>query len=199
MTTGATPWQSVSSTCLDNAATDLFHVFSYFPLGTVLLKYLLHLSPRMRSVNSYRQCLSRRGIPTPRAAAAFLLWATPCVDFPGEGELCHTGRRGMPGQQSSALLRKEQGYLLRPGSLVLLPTDAGYGAAAIRKRAVLVWWCWCSGAFVGEEGRERPSGTSWQPPLFSGSLAPQVVEWVLHSPVAHSTVGLLRGNEGNRV
>lgn len=49
--------------------------------------------------------------------------------------------------------------------------------AAIGRKAVPVWRCWqcCCSVLTGEEGHRQPSGTSRQPPLFSGSTASQVV------------------------
>lgn len=141
---------------------------------------------------------------TARAAAvvALLLWTALPVDFPGEGKLCHSGRRGAPGQQPSARFRKGQGCLFMSKKFGPSANRRSCGAAAVGRRAVLVWWCRCSGAAVPLWERRGAGGHEVLPHSLPSSPTHQhhrLLEWVLHSPIAHSTVGLLRGNEGNKI
>lgn len=70
----------------------------------------------------------------------------------------------------------------------------GCGAAAIGRRAVLVWWDQCSGAPVPLRVRKGTGGHQVLPHSLPSSPAHRhrrLLEWVLHSPIACGAMGLV--------
>lgn len=122
---------------------------------------------------------------------ALALGSTAC-GMAWKSKLCCSGEMGTPGQQ---LLLRFPSACREFG-----PSADKTGLWQESCCGVLVRVQPCSCALTGEDGCRQPWSTSSQPPLFFDSPTLQrLLEWRIHSPTAHSTVGLLWGNEGNKV